>query len=154
MHFVYRKRYRCEAMRPLWRRRSRSGISNLTWPRALAIAVALSLHVSAQNEFKVRQRTLLGGDGSWDYMTFDPASQHLYIAHQTRVDVVIAQTRKVIGSVQGLIRCHGIAILPDGKTGFVTDGGAGSVAVFDTSTLNVLDRIPAGKNPDGLLYEA
>ena len=41
-----------------------------------------------------------------------------------------------------------------GTTGFVTDGGAGSVAVFDTATLKVLKTIPTGKNPDGLLYEA
>ncbi len=44
-------------------------------------------------------------------------------------------------------------ILPDGKTGFVTDGGAGNVAVFDPLTLEVVARIPAGNNPDGLVYD-
>ena len=97
---------------------------------------------------------MLGGEGSWDYMTFDGATKRLYIAHQTRVDIVAADSGALVGVIVGLTRCHGIVILPDGKTGFVTDGGAGNVAVFDPATLEVVARIPAGNNPDGPVYDS
>ena len=42
---------------------------------------------------------------------------------------------------------------PDSTSGFVTDGGAGSVALFDPASLKVVARIPAGDNPDGLVYD-
>ncbi len=87
-------------------------------------------------------------------MTFDGATKRLYIAHQTRVDIVAADSGALVGAIVGLTRCHGIVILPDGKTGFVTDGGAGNVAVFNPATLEVVARIPAGNNPDGLVYES
>ena len=120
----------------------------------LCVAVlSLPLLAAAQKPLHVTHRYVLGGEGSWDYMTFDAATKRLYIAHQTRVDVVAAGSGAPLGAVRGLTRCHGIVLSPDGKTGFVTDGGAGDVAVFDPATFQILARIPAGKNPDGLAYE-
>ncbi len=118
------------------------------------LALALPVFSPAQQSFQGTHRWVLGGEGSWDYMTFDAATRRLFIAHQTRVDVVAADSGASVGAILGLTRCHGIVILPDGKTGFVTDGGAGNVAVFDPATLQILARIPAGNNPDGLIYEA
>ena len=108
----------------------------------------------AQKAYKVEQRWTIGGDGSWDYMLADASTHRLYIAHQTRVDVVDTETGKVVGTIAGLTRCHGIVILPDGKTGFVSDGGANTVVVFDPATLAVKTKIAAGTNPDGMAYEA
>ena len=122
--------------------------------KLVALAFALPLFAAAQTPFQVTHRWVLGGEGSWDYMTFDGATKRLYIAHQTRVDVVAADSGALVGAIVGLTRCHGIVILPDGKTGFVTDGGAGNVAVFNPATLEVVARIPAGNNPDGLVYES
>ena len=118
------------------------------------LAFALPLFAAAQTPLQVTRRWLLGGEGSWDYMTFDGATKRLYIAHQTRVEVVATDSGASVGAIVGLTRCHGIVILPDGKTGFVTDGGAGNVAVFDPATLKVVARIPAGNNPDGLVFDS
>ena len=107
----------------------------------------------AQKPFRIEQRWTIGGTGGWDYMTVDPEAHRLYIAHQTRVDVVDAGTGKVIGAVQGLTHTHGVVISPDGKTGFVSDGGANNVVVFDPSSFATLATIPAGTNPDGMVYE-
>jgi YVTN family beta-propeller protein len=107
----------------------------------------------AQKPFRIEQRWTIGGTGGWDYMTVDSEAHRLYIAHQTRVDVVDINTGKVIGAVQGLTRTHGVVISPDGKTGFVSDGGANNVVVFDPSNFATLATIPAGTNPDGMVYE-
>jgi len=69
-----------------------------------------SLH--AQKPFTVQQRWTIGGDGSWDYMTVDSAARRLYIAHQTRVQVVNLDTGKLVGAIESLTRCHGIVIAP------------------------------------------
>jgi DNA-binding beta-propeller fold protein YncE len=103
--------------------------------------------------FKIQQRWTIGGAGSWDYLTVDAAANRLYIAHQTRVEVVDLDSGKVVGSIQGLTRCHGIVIAPGGATGFISDGGANSIVVFDPASLKTLGTIPAGTNPDGMVYE-
>lgn len=117
-------------------------------------ALALSaLSAIAQKPFKVEQRWVIGGEGGWDYLTADPASHRLYLTHGTRVEVVDTQTGKTIGAVTGLTRCHGVVIAPDGKTGFVSDGGANNVVAFETATFATITKIPAGTNPDGIAFE-
>ena len=116
-------------------------------------SVASLAQTAAPKPFRVQQTVLLGGTGSWDYMTVDSASHRLYIAHQTEVDVIALPGNKKVGAIEGLTRCHGIVILPDGKTGFISDGGANQIVIFDPASYKTLGTIPAGSNPDGLLYE-
>ena len=129
------------------------------WPvRVVALLVFLAasgaVHVGlAQSSYKLEDRWKISGEGSWDYLTVDSAAQRLYVAHQTKVDVIDLTTGKEIGAVTGLIRCHGIVISPDGKNGFITDGGANAVIAFDLTTFEQTDKIPTGTNPDGLVYE-
>jgi DNA-binding beta-propeller fold protein YncE len=118
----------------------------------LAICVAATPS-QAQKPLQIEQRWAIGGTGGWDYLTVDPNAHRLYIAHQTRVDVVDTNTGKLLGAVEGLTRCHGIVISPDHKVGFVSDGGANHVVTFDLSTFATLATIPAGTNPDGMTYE-
>lgn len=111
------------------------------------------LAASAQKPFKVEARWKIGGEGSWDYLTVDSAAKRLYIAHKTKVDVVDLTTGKEIGTVIGLTGSHGVVLSPDGKTGFVSDGGANAVVVFDLNSLQQTDKIATGTNPDGMAYE-
>ena len=80
----------------------------------------------AQKPFRIEQRWTIGGTGGWDYMTVDSEAHRLYIAHQTRVDVVDINTGKVIGAVQGLTRTHGVVISPDGSRLYATSEVEGS----------------------------
>lgn len=128
-------------------------LSNLTTRLALLAVAFSSIAVMAQKPFHVEQRWVIGGEGGWDYLTADSASHRVYLAHGTRVEVVDTQSGKAIGAVTGLTRCHGVVIAPDGKTGFVTDGGANNVVAFDTATFASIAKIPAGTNPDGVAYE-
>jgi sugar lactone lactonase YvrE len=107
----------------------------------------------AQAKFQVEIRWSVPGGGSWDYLTVDSATHRLYIAHQTKVDVVDVSSGTVVGAIQGLTRCHGIVLSPDGRTGFISDGGANKIVVFDPASLATVGEIPAGTNPDGMVYE-
>ncbi|ADW71187.1 YncE family protein [Granulicella tundricola] len=122
-----------------------------------ACAATLTSFVSspahAQKPFHITDRWVVGGEGGWDYLTADPASHRLYITHTNRVEVLDTTTGKSIGAVTGLTRTHGVVIMPDGKTGFVSDGGANQVVAFDTKTFAAITKIPAGTNPDGIAYE-
>jgi YVTN family beta-propeller protein len=118
-----------------------------------ATALAASLAVSAQQPYKLLDRWTTGGEGGWDYLLADSPAHRLYITHGPRVEVVDTATGKPIGAITGLHGTHGIALLPDGKLGYISDGAANQVAVFDRSTLAITATIPTGTNPDGILYE-
>lgn len=116
------------------------------------LVAALCYQAKAQS-YHVVNRWTIGGEGGWDYLTLDGPAHRLYIARNSSVEVVDTSTGKLIGSVTGLKGTHGVVLDPDGKTGYVTDGGANAVVVFDRSSLAVLARIPAGAGPDGDTYE-
>jgi YVTN family beta-propeller protein len=119
---------------------------------ALLVAMALNLRAS-EPSFKLQNTWKLGGDGSWDYMAVDPASHILYIARLNRIMVVDIQSGKLVTEITGLTHAHGIAFDDQGKLGYISDGGAGTILVFDRASYKTLATIPAGKNPDAVLFE-
>ena len=95
----------------------------------------------------------LGGDGGWDYLTFDRASNRLYISRSTHVIVIDADSGKTVGDIPDTPGVHGIALAPEFGRGFVSNGREGTVSVFDLSSLKVLSKIKVGENPDAILYD-
>jgi YVTN family beta-propeller protein len=108
---------------------------------------------ATQQPYHVIDRWTIGGEGGWDYLIADPGAHRLYLAHGMRVDVVDTTNGKVIGAITGLHGVHGIALDPAGKFGYISDGGGNAVVVFDRSTLSTVATIPAGANPDCIIYE-
>jgi len=94
-----------------------------------------------------------GGKEYWDYITFDASTRLLYISHNTEVKVVNADTGAVVGSVPDLKRVHGIVVMGDLGRGFISDGGADEVVVFDLKTLKPTSHIKTGGNPDCIIYD-
>jgi len=94
-----------------------------------------------------------GGKEYWDYITFDPATRRLYISHNTEVKVVEADTGVIVGNIPDLKRVHGIALVSELGRGFLSDGGADEVVVFDMKTLKVTGHIKTGGNPDCIIYD-
>jgi YVTN family beta-propeller protein len=94
-----------------------------------------------------------GGKEYWDYITFDPATHRLYVSHNTEVKVVDAESGAVVGSIPDLKRVHGIALVSDLGRGYISDGGADEVLVFDLKTLKVTNHIKTGGNPDCIIYD-
>jgi YVTN family beta-propeller protein len=51
------------------------------------------------------------------------------------------------------MRVHGIAVAPDLNKGFTSNGGTNNVTVFDLKTMKATGTIPAGTNPDAIIYD-
>jgi len=96
----------------------------------------------------------LGGEGGWDYITFDSATRRLFISRATKVIVLDVDSEKVVGEIPNTDGVHGIALAPDLGRGFTSNGRAGSVTIFDLKTLAVIGTVPAGKNPDAIVYDS
>lgn len=94
-----------------------------------------------------------GGKEYWDYITFDASTRRLYISHNTEVKVVDADSGAIVGSIPDLKRVHGIVVMDDLGRGFISDGGADEVVVFDLKTLKPTGHIKTGGNPDCIIYD-
>jgi YVTN family beta-propeller protein len=93
------------------------------------------------------------GKEYWDYIWFDKATRRLYVSHNTEVKVVDADTGGVVGSIAGLKRVHGTALVSELGRGFLSDGGSDEVVMFDMKTLKVTGHIKTGGNPDCIIYD-
>lgn len=109
--------------------------------------------VSNAQSYRVTDHWKIGGEGGWDYLLSDDAAHRLYVTHGSRVEVLDTTTGKPVGAVTGLNRTHGVALNPDGKTGYISDGGANVIVVFDRGSLHVTQTVAAGTNPDGIAFE-
>ena len=118
---------------------------------ATALAVTLSAH--AQASFHIQNKWKVGGEGGWDYLVADSSAHRLYVTHGARVEVLDIATGKSIGAITGLKGTHGVALDELGKYGYISDGGANAVVVFDRTSLQTVTSISAGTNPDGIVFE-
>jgi YVTN family beta-propeller protein len=120
----------------------------------LPVAVpSLALGAVPSGPYAVVDTWTIGGEGGWDYLLADPSAHVLYVTHGPRVEVLDTTTGKVIGAITGLKGTHGVALDPDGEVGYISDGGANAVVVFDRKTFAKVGSIAAGMNPDGIAFE-
>jgi DNA-binding beta-propeller fold protein YncE len=119
----------------------------------LIFAILTASSAMAQG-YKVTGAISIGGTGGWDYLTADGQNRRLYVSHAGSVEVIDLDTQKSIGTIGGMSRIHGIVIATDLNTGFITDGGNNEVVLFDLKTLKVKDKVKAGENPDGAVWDA
>jgi DNA-binding beta-propeller fold protein YncE len=122
-------------------------------PLLPALILFGSVAAFAQKPYSVLAQWKIGGEGGWDYLTSDPAAHRLYVTHGPRVEVLDSDTGKVVGAITGLKGTHGVALDDSGKYGYVSDGGANAVVVFDRTSFATVASIPAGTNPDGIVFE-
>jgi YVTN family beta-propeller protein len=103
--------------------------------------------------FQVTKRYALGGNEGWDYVGYDAVRHHLFISRASHVQVMDADTGKLVGEIPNTDGVHGFAFVQDRKLGFITNGRADTVTVVDLNTLKTVDTIKAGgPDPDGILY--
>ncbi|HEY6065049.1 MAG TPA: beta-propeller fold lactonase family protein [Thermoanaerobaculia bacterium] len=96
----------------------------------------------------------VGGEGGWDYLAVDPSARRLYVSHATRVEVLDVDSGEKVGAFPDTNGVHGIAIAPDLHRGFVSNGRASTVTVFDLGNLKTVSEIKTtGENPDAILYD-
>jgi DNA-binding beta-propeller fold protein YncE len=104
--------------------------------------------------FFIKKTWFIGGVGNWDYLTMDPAAQQLFIAHGAQVQVVDVASGAVAGTVSGFRAAHAVALDDSGEFGYVSDGPANQVKVFDRRSFQVVATIATGPSPRALVFEA
>lgn len=118
-----------------------------------AALLSLAALPSSAQTYHVTDKWKIAGDARWDYL-FDDATHHiLYLTQGTQVNVIDTQTgqsKAIIGNLKGI---HGVALDAIGKYGYITDGGAGAVVVFDQHTFATVTSVPTAAGPDGIAYE-
>lgn len=119
----------------------------------LPMISSVAAQAAASGPYAVTDKWTIGGEGGWDYLLADPSMHVLYVTHGPRVEVLDLNTGKSVGAITGLKGTHGVALDTDGKLGYISDGGANEVVVFDRKTYAKVGSIAAGTNPDGLLFE-
>jgi DNA-binding beta-propeller fold protein YncE len=95
----------------------------------------------------------VGGTQTWDYASIDSSARRPYISHQTKVEVLDADSGKAVGTIADTPGVHGIAIATGMNRGFTSNGSENKVSMFDTKTLALISKIDVGAGPDGIYYE-
>lgn len=95
----------------------------------------------------------VGGEGRWDILAVDPAGKRLYVPRSTHMQVIDTATGKLVGDLKDTPGIHGVVIVADAHRGFTSNGGDGTVTVFDLKTLKAEGTVKAGQGPDAILYD-
>ena len=103
--------------------------------------------------FSIKKTWFIGGEGNWDYLTFDPTARQLFIAHGARVQAVDVDSGTLAGEVSGLFDVHSIALDDAGQYGYISDGPLNQVTVFDRRSFQQVADIPTDNNPRALAFE-
>jgi YVTN family beta-propeller protein len=102
-------------------------------------------------DYKVIKTFHISSPGGWDYIAVN--NNKLYVSHGTQVNILNEFTGDSIGVIPNTAGVHGIAFDNELNKGFTSNGRSNTVTVFDLTTNQVLLQIPAGENPDAILYE-
>ena len=130
--------------------------SLLRWTATLATIAGSFLTVPAaigQQPYQILEHWQIGGTGGWDYLVADATAHLIYVTHNSRVEVIDAKSGKPVAAITGMKGTHGVALDDQGKFGYISDGGSNSVFVFDRHNFQTITTIPAGTNPDGIVFD-
>lgn len=124
---------------------------------AAAVVGVLSTQTSAfaqDMKLSVLQHWAVGEPIKWDYAAIDTVRHHLFVTKGDNVEVLDLSTGKLIGEIP-THGAHGVAFAQDLKLGFISNGKANTVTVFDLDTLKAKQDINVqGLNPDAILYDS
>lgn len=119
----------------------------------LVLSCAVSAGAALAADYSVTKKIPIPGQGSWDYLTVDESARRLYVSHGTQVEVLDIDSGSVVGNIPKTPGVHGIAIAAEFGRGFVSNGQASNVTVFDLKTLKPIAEVPTGKKPDAIIYD-
>jgi DNA-binding beta-propeller fold protein YncE len=118
------------------------------------VILTLSVSLKAQTSgYHLIKKTVIGGEGGWDYLSADHEGGKIFLSHATQVEVLDLTTHKKIGVVAPVNGVHGIAVVNKNGRGITTNGKSNTATIFDLKTLTAIAELPTGKNPDALLYD-
>src|SRR5437660_3506293 len=120
----------------------------------IASGILSLANLTAQSaDYHALKEIQVGGTGGFDDLTVDPEARRLYVSHGTVAVVIDLDKGAVVGEVTDTPGIHGIAIAPELKHGFTSNGREAKVSMFDCESLKTLAKLNTGPNPDAILFE-
>jgi DNA-binding beta-propeller fold protein YncE len=108
----------------------------------------------AAGAYRLLQTIPVPGDDGWDHPTVDSAARRLYVTHGTHVAVIDIDSGQLVGKIDDTPGVHFTVIDPELGRGFISNGGAARLTVFDTKTLATIGQIKStGENPGPTVFD-
>jgi YVTN family beta-propeller protein len=112
----------------------------------------VSRAADAPSPYRISKSISLGAPERWDYLTYEPVSNRVFVAHGDRIDVIDASSEKVVGQV-AVDGANGAAVVPAIGKGYAGSRAGKSVVVFDLNTFKVIKTLPAAEDTDAIVYD-
>lgn len=119
----------------------------------LSLLFFIATSTCCQSSLHVADTFHIKSGGWWDYILVDTASNKLFVSPGTQVNVLDKNTGDSLGVISNTTGVHGIALIHSLNKGFTSNGRTNNVTVFDLNTLQVIDSIATGENPDAIFYD-
>jgi YVTN family beta-propeller protein len=120
---------------------------------SIVVFILLTGMLIADGGYSVIKKIPIAGQGSFDYLTVDADARRLYVSHGTQVEVLDVDSGAIAGQIPNTPGVHGIAVASTLGRGFVSNGQASTVTIFDLKTLKLIAEVPTGKKPDAIVYD-
>jgi YVTN family beta-propeller protein len=106
-----------------------------------------------EEPYKFLREIPIGGEGGWDILSIDSPSHRLYLSHATKVVVVDLEKNTVVGEITDTPGVHAFVAVPDLNRGFSSNGKENKSSVVDLKTLQTIEKVEVGENPDAVAYD-
>jgi YVTN family beta-propeller protein len=130
-------------------------VSALVTLMGISICAALAPSARAADApslYRISKSISLGAPERWDYLSFEPGSNRVFVAHGDRIDAVDLSSEKIVGQI-AVDGANGIAIVAAVGKGYAGSRGGKSAVVFDLSTFKVVKTLPAAEDTDAMVYD-
>jgi YVTN family beta-propeller protein len=126
---------------------------NVLLTSLLLLTLASVSPASDSPKYRVTEHFVVGGEGGWDYLSFDESGGRFFVTRGTHVMVLDPATGKSIGDVPETPGVHGVALASDLGLGITSNGRGGSASIFDLKSLKKKGEVKAGDGPDAIVYD-
>src|SRR5262245_36157346 len=115
---------------------------------------AVAMTTPAVGDYRLLQTIPIAGDDGWDHPTVDSAARRLYVTHGTHVVVIDVDSGKLLGRIDNTPGVHFTVIDPELDRGFISNGGAARLTIFNTNTLETIGQVKStGENPGPTVFD-
>ncbi len=117
-------------------------------------ASAIAMTTPAASGYRLLGTLPIAGDDGWDHPTVDSAARRLYVTHGTHVVVVDIDSGQLVGKIGNTPGVHFTVIDPELDRGFISNGGAARLTIFNTKTLETVGEVKStGENPGPTVFD-
>src|SRR5215471_10911864 len=123
---------------------------------SLLVLLGLLIAQTLPATFNTVRDVPLPGDASrFDYVSLDPGSHRLFIAHLGAGTVAVYDIASgtIVGEVQNVPGVHGMLAVPELGRVYASATGANQVAVIDPQSVSAVATVPGGDYPDGIAFD-